>query len=137
MLRGNTRIRSLALEARRRATNGTLKKAMMTFLGFKAKIAHGKGRKHFGKGGKTNVSVLFIYLFFKISIVLFSFKDVPSHVLITLSYFIFFNIETAREGGQEENEGTQMSCIFPLVPRTQMDCAIKKTFFYLYFILLG
>ncbi len=47
------------------------------------------------------------------------------------SLFIF--IETAREGDEEENEDTQMSCIFPLLPLTHIDC----DFFYLGFLLLG
>ncbi len=42
------------------------------------------------------------------------------------SLFIF--IETAREGDEEENEDTQMSCIFPLLPLTHIDCAIKDFF---------
>lgn len=45
-----------------------------------------------------------------------------------------FLTETAREGGKEENKGTQMSCIFPLVPLSQLDCAIKKTFLSLFLI---
>lgn len=39
-----------------------------------------------------------------------------------------FYIETAREGDKEKNEGTQMSCIFPSIALTEMDCAIKRTF---------
>lgn len=48
---------------KKKGTKWNTKDSHDDISGFKAKMAHGKGGKHFGKGGKTNVSALSFFFF--------------------------------------------------------------------------